>query len=336
MALVQQTYEMSYDDSSDSGFEMSFKSETTDYRDDRSDYIEYDIDGYDSRNVLNTPQKQQLYEKFASAFHKSASGEFERDSIQVTPPNWNQNYHHHVAKPSHVSRDLFNGKCSSEEDFCNSIVPLVTSTPVKDEKPKRRYATGRNRVTRAKSPSQIMKIKKTRRLKANDRERNRMHMLNEALDKLRCVLPAFPEDTKLTKIETLRFAHNYIYALSEAANDVGKYNCRNSDSILVQVGNVTVSINKDGNKITQSNNQQEPYSSNAVVTSGSITNASFMQDYNTPMMIEEGLKTEEQYYNTQQPPHTSVDFYNNGYDYYGNSIRPNKLHYNNNSMYECL
>uniref|UniRef100_A0A4W4GEA3 BHLH domain-containing protein n=1 Tax=Electrophorus electricus TaxID=8005 RepID=A0A4W4GEA3_ELEEL len=54
-----------------------------------------------------------------------------------------------------------------------------------------------------------------RRAKANDRERHRMHNLNSALDALRSVLPTFPEDTKLTKIETLRFAHNYIWALTE-------------------------------------------------------------------------------------------------------------------------
>lgn len=54
-----------------------------------------------------------------------------------------------------------------------------------------------------------------RRMKANDRERHRMHNLNSALDELRSILPALPEDTKLTKIETLRFAHNYIWALTE-------------------------------------------------------------------------------------------------------------------------
>ena len=55
-----------------------------------------------------------------------------------------------------------------------------------------------------------------RRAKANDRERNRMQMLNCALEKLRLVLPAFPDETKLTKIETLRFANNYIWALTES------------------------------------------------------------------------------------------------------------------------
>ncbi|GIY60467.1 neurogenin-2 [Caerostris extrusa] len=82
----------------------------------------------------------------------------------------------------------------------------------KDKSKKKRYTKSRSRV---KNPGTVVKIKKTRRLKANDRERNRMHNLNSALDKLRCILPTFSEETKLTKIETLRFAHNYIWALSE-------------------------------------------------------------------------------------------------------------------------
>lgn len=61
-------------------------------------------------------------------------------------------------------------------------------------------------------------------MKANDRERNRMHMLNDALEKLRLALPTFPEDTKLTKIETLRFAHNYIYALELVLDNGGPIN----------------------------------------------------------------------------------------------------------------
>ncbi|XP_017544966.1 neurogenin-1 [Pygocentrus nattereri] len=71
------------------------------------------------------------------------------------------------------------------------------------------------RGPRARPDGAVHVAKKNRRLKANDRERNRMHNLNGALDALRSVLPALPDDTKLTKIETLRFAHNYIWALSE-------------------------------------------------------------------------------------------------------------------------
>jgi hypothetical protein len=99
-------------------------------------------------------------------------------------------------------------------------------------------------------------------MKANDRERNRMHMLNEALDRLRCVLPTFPEDTKLTKIETLRFAHNYIWALSQTVHMIQQEsNAPNSAStpstsssgVTLNVGSVTVSIGGDhGNMITSS------------------------------------------------------------------------------------
>ena len=65
------------------------------------------------------------------------------------------------------------------EMFCN-INPVNTSTPVKV---KRKYAQGNARITRSQSPTQILKIRKYRRVKANDRERNRMHGLNEALGK---------------------------------------------------------------------------------------------------------------------------------------------------------
>ncbi|XP_076365830.1 uncharacterized protein LOC143254554 [Tachypleus tridentatus] len=54
-----------------------------------------------------------------------------------------------------------------------------------------------------------------RRHKANARERNRMHGLNGALDTLRKCLPVHSKAQKLSKIETLRMARNYIVILSE-------------------------------------------------------------------------------------------------------------------------
>ncbi len=73
-----------------------------------------------------------------------------------------------------------------------------------------------NKRTKKKMPVKSARRQRgNRRGKANDRERHRMHNLNSALDTLRSVLPTFPDDAKLTKIETLRFAHNYIWALSE-------------------------------------------------------------------------------------------------------------------------
>lgn len=78
-------------------------------------------------------------------------------------------------------RNYRNSKVTKEEfkelekEFQPSI-EATTSTPTK-----RKYAQGKSRISRSQSPTQIQKIRKYRRIKANDRERNRMHSLNEAL-----------------------------------------------------------------------------------------------------------------------------------------------------------
>ncbi|KAG9278750.1 neurogenic differentiation factor 6-B [Astyanax mexicanus] len=56
---------------------------------------------------------------------------------------------------------------------------------------------------------------RARRQEANARERSRMHGLNDALESLRRVVPCHSKTQKLSKIETLRLARNYIRALSE-------------------------------------------------------------------------------------------------------------------------
>uniref|UniRef100_A0A5S6Q446 BHLH domain-containing protein n=1 Tax=Trichuris muris TaxID=70415 RepID=A0A5S6Q446_TRIMR len=78
-------------------------------------------------------------------------------------------------------------------------------------RPRRKYRTR----SKAKSPETVAVQRKVRRVKANNRERSRMHSLNDALDRLREVLPVMPDDNRLTKIETLRMAHNYILALTK-------------------------------------------------------------------------------------------------------------------------
>ncbi|XP_067825284.1 neurogenic differentiation factor 2 [Heptranchias perlo] len=74
----------------------------------------------------------------------------------------------------------------------------------------RKRGPKRRKMTKAR-----MERCKLRRQKANARERNRMHDLNSALDNLRKVVPCYSKTQKLSKIETLRLAKNYIWALSE-------------------------------------------------------------------------------------------------------------------------
>ncbi|XP_060637059.2 neurogenic differentiation factor 2 [Anolis sagrei] len=77
------------------------------------------------------------------------------------------------------------------------------------DRPKKRGPKKR-KMTKAR-----LERSKVRRQKANARERNRMHDLNAALDNLRKVVPCYSKTQKLSKIETLRLAKNYIWALSE-------------------------------------------------------------------------------------------------------------------------
>ncbi|CAL8320448.1 unnamed protein product [Boreogadus saida] len=74
----------------------------------------------------------------------------------------------------------------------------------------RRRGLRRRRVTQARWDRVRL-----RRIEANTRERNRMHGLNYALDALRRAVPCPSRTQKLSKIETLRLARNYIWALSE-------------------------------------------------------------------------------------------------------------------------
>jgi hypothetical protein len=79
---------------------------------------------------------------------------------------------------------------------------------------------------RPRSPETIVRAKRVRRSKANARERRRMHSLNDALELLRRVLPQLPDEPRMTKIETLRMAHNYISLLAKALQEPSEIDTR--------------------------------------------------------------------------------------------------------------
>ncbi|KAL0983926.1 hypothetical protein UPYG_G00134840 [Umbra pygmaea] len=58
------------------------------------------------------------------------------------------------------------------------------------------------------------KERNVRRLESNERERQRMHKLNNAFQALREAIPHVSLDKKLSKIETLTLAENYIKSLT--------------------------------------------------------------------------------------------------------------------------
>jgi hypothetical protein len=170
-----------------------------------------------------------------------------------------------------------------------------------------------------------------------------MHMLNEALDRLRCVLPTFPEDTKLTKIETLRFAHNYIWALSQTVHMIqqestssnsASTSSTSSSGVTLNVGSVTVSIGGDqGNMITSSTG------SCAVAHQRRVSSAGPQADTNTHR-ADWNVDQDSNSYSIFSGSEHSVDFATQREEqYHQHNMHHAPYHESNSAMttiYECL
>ncbi|XP_026171429.1 class A basic helix-loop-helix protein 15 [Mastacembelus armatus] len=83
---------------------------------------------------------------------------------------------------------------------------------------KRQRGVGGGRRRRQHGSS--TKERSIRRLESNERERQRMHKLNNAFQALREAIPHVKTDKKLSKIETLTLAKNYIKALTTIILDM--------------------------------------------------------------------------------------------------------------------
>ncbi|XP_042293486.1 class A basic helix-loop-helix protein 15 [Sceloporus undulatus] len=81
-------------------------------------------------------------------------------------------------------------------------------------KEKRNKETQKATPKSAKDLPWSSKDRRLRRLESNERERQRMHKLNNAFQALREVIPHVRAENKLSKIETLTLAKNYIKSLT--------------------------------------------------------------------------------------------------------------------------
>lgn len=75
-------------------------------------------------------------------------------------------------------------------------------------------------ATRRRKATLSSRERNLRRLESNERERMRMHSLNDAFQALREVIPHVAMERKLSKIETLTLAKNYIMALTNVICDM--------------------------------------------------------------------------------------------------------------------
>lgn len=104
-------------------------------------------------------------------------------------------------EPISIERQKSQGTTASGGGAGNVIVSG------KQQQQQNRKATKRKKGVSARE-------RNLRRLESNERERMRMHSLNDAFQELREVVPHVKLGRKLSKIETLKLAKNYIKALT--------------------------------------------------------------------------------------------------------------------------
>jgi class B basic helix-loop-helix protein 8 len=78
----------------------------------------------------------------------------------------------------------------------------------------KRLKNSSSNTSRKRKSAVSARERNLRRLESNERERMRMHSLNDAFQGLREVIPHVRLERKLSKIETLTLAKNYIMALT--------------------------------------------------------------------------------------------------------------------------
>ncbi|PNF32882.1 hypothetical protein B7P43_G01834 [Cryptotermes secundus] len=108
------------------------------------------------------------------------------------------------------------GDAKSRQDCSDSSGSEGPSPSRKQSRPKRKGCSGsvNGGSGRRRKSGISARERNLRRLESNERERMRMHSLNDAFEQLREVIPHVKMERKLSKIETLTLAKNYIMALT--------------------------------------------------------------------------------------------------------------------------
>ena len=97
-----------------------------------------------------------------------------------TPPEWQHN-NHQFPSNNHHGNQLF----PQQQQTGYQAAPETTNVTSSGEVTPQRKEKVKKKRRRDTSPTTCNRLKKMRRNKANDRERNRMHGLNDALEELR-------------------------------------------------------------------------------------------------------------------------------------------------------
>lgn len=138
------------------------------------------------------------------------------DELPPDSGKWEQ--HLHDASPSDYHTHT-RGKRGHSKRGDNPSSPSDSGgSSTTEEMTEKKARTSKRTARRRKGVS--ARERNIRRLESNERERQRMHSLNDAFQDLREVIPHVNLDRKLSKIETLTLAKNYIKALTNVICEI--------------------------------------------------------------------------------------------------------------------
>lgn len=155
-----------------------------------------------SYSNYNSTMNQNEYDLRA---YLGTSQEVKRESYEMNANYYNLTQSKRGRKPQHLS-------CQSK------LNQIFSSNEIEDLKRGVRSQSNEDYVFDSllkAYQSGILSKAKYKRLIANERERRRMHGLNDAFEHLRSVLPSLGSNKQFSKYETLQMAKRYISALRE-------------------------------------------------------------------------------------------------------------------------
>ena len=152
-----------------------------------------------NNNVASSPEASTNLDLTIPTWSLGNSNSSSSSNSNTTQLAFNHLHTHHHSKKSEAPgspTDSGAGSSVNEDNTDKRLAPKQG-----------RRGTKRRKVHSARE-------RNLRRLESNERERMRMHSLNDAFCELRDVVPHLKIGRKLSKIETLKLAKNYIKALT--------------------------------------------------------------------------------------------------------------------------
>lgn len=141
------------------------------------------------------------------------------DELPPDDGKWEEHLPHAHSSASSTDYSSTRGKRGHSKRGDNPSSPSDSGgSSTTEEMTEKKPRTSKRTARRRKGVS--ARERNIRRLESNERERQRMHSLNDAFQDLREVIPHVNLDRKLSKIETLTLAKNYIKALTNVICEI--------------------------------------------------------------------------------------------------------------------